>query len=319
MEARRRSVSDPLAGSPWSSRETVAGFAASAPNATLMHFAGQELHRVGGGRIVDIGCGAGRNAIPLARQGWNIIGLDLSLPMIHAAAERTVRERVEPRARFALASMDSLPVRDRSCNLVVAHGIWNLCPSTDTFRRAIGRSSSIRAPPCVSIRNESMPATSRFHQAAASPPPAGSRTPSVFATGGRALGLRRDTLDLLAAPATPPTHGFYDECMKTDGIQFSLGFMKSTPAWPFGSARSFGSPGAGGSLGFADPEAGIGYAYVTSQMGTALTGDPRDIALREALYSTLRLSPRPEVSHRAPGGTGGDREPTPEEHHVSTV
>ena len=37
---------------------------------------------------------------------------------------------------------------------------------------------------------------------------------SVFATGGRELGLRRETLDLLAAPAIPPTRGFYDECLK---------------------------------------------------------------------------------------------------------
>jgi len=110
----------------------------------------------------------------------------------------------------------------------------------------------------------------------------------VFAAGGSGLGLRQETLDLLAAPAIPPTRGFYDECMKADGIQFSLGFMKSSEVWPFGSRRSFGSPGAGGSLGFADPEAGIGYAYVTSQMGTELTGDPRDVALREALYSVLR-------------------------------
>jgi len=110
---------------------------------------------------------------------------------------------------------------------------------------------------------------------------------SVFATGGRELGLRQETLNLLAAPAIAPTRGFYDECMKADGIQFSLGFVKSTAAWPFGSARSFGSPGAGGSLGFADPEAGIGYAYVTSQMGTALTGDPRDVAIRKALYSAI--------------------------------
>jgi CubicO group peptidase (beta-lactamase class C family) len=109
----------------------------------------------------------------------------------------------------------------------------------------------------------------------------------VFATGGPQLGLRQETLALLAAPAIPPTRGFYDECMKGNGIQFSLGFMKSTDVWPFGSARSFGSPGAGGSMGFADPEAGIGYAYVTSQMGTALTGDPRDIALRKGLYSAL--------------------------------
>ena len=110
---------------------------------------------------------------------------------------------------------------------------------------------------------------------------------SVFAIGGQELGLRSETLELLAAPAIPPTHGFYDECLKADGVQFSLGFMKSSPAWAFGNVGSFGSPGSGGSLGFADPIAGIGYAYVTSQMGTRLTGDPRDVALREALYSAL--------------------------------
>ena len=109
---------------------------------------------------------------------------------------------------------------------------------------------------------------------------------NVFATGGRELGLRKETLDLLAAPAVPPTHGFHDECLKGE-VQFSLGFMKPSPGWPFGSPSSFGSPGSGGSLGFADPEMGIAYAYVTSQMGTALTGDPRDVALRDALYCAL--------------------------------
>ena len=111
---------------------------------------------------------------------------------------------------------------------------------------------------------------------------------SVFATAGQELGLRQETLNLLVAPAIPPTCGFYDECLKTDGVQFSLGFMKPSTVWPFGSPRSFGSPGAGGSLGFADPEARVGYAYVTSQMGTRLTGDPRDVALRDALYSAIR-------------------------------
>lgn len=113
---------------------------------------------------------------------------------------------------------------------------------------------------------------------------------SVFATGGRELGLRPETLDLLAAPAIPPTHGFYDECLHGE-MQFSLGFMKPSPTWPFGSASSFGSPGSGGALGFADPTLGVGYAYVTSQMGTRLTGDPRDVVLREALYSALQRAP----------------------------
>jgi CubicO group peptidase (beta-lactamase class C family) len=112
------------------------------------------------------------------------------------------------------------------------------------------------------------------------------RAYSVFATGGRELGLRKETLDLLAAPAIPATRGFYDECIKGP-VQFSLGFMKPSPLWPFGGPHSFGSPGSGGSLGFADPDAGVGYAYVTSQMGTALTGDPRDLALRDALYAVL--------------------------------
>jgi CubicO group peptidase (beta-lactamase class C family) len=117
----------------------------------------------------------------------------------------------------------------------------------------------------------------------------------VFASGGRALGLRKETLDLLAAPAIPPARGFYDECLKGE-VQFSLGFMKPSVTWRFGGARSFGSPGTGGALGFADPDAGIGYGYVTSRMGTVFTGDPRDVALREALYTVLRARPHPQMS-----------------------
>jgi CubicO group peptidase (beta-lactamase class C family) len=117
------------------------------------------------------------------------------------------------------------------------------------------------------------------------------RAYGVFATDGAALGLRRDTLDALAAPAIPPTLGFRDACLHGD-VQFSLGFMKSSPGLPFGGPRSFGSPGAGGSLGFADPDAGIGYGYVTSRMGTSLAGDPRDVALRYAVYAAVRAAQR---------------------------
>jgi CubicO group peptidase (beta-lactamase class C family) len=114
---------------------------------------------------------------------------------------------------------------------------------------------------------------------------------SVFATGGRELQLRPETLLALSAPPVAPTLGFYDECMKGEGVRFSLGFMQHGPVWRFGSEGSFGFPGSGGSLGFADPKTGIGYAYVTSQMGTALTGDPRDLALRSAVDSVIASAP----------------------------
>ena len=136
-------MGDPLAGSSWSRRETVAGFSSAAPNATLMRFAQDELRRLGSGRALDIGCGAGRNAVPLASQGWTVFGVDLSLPMIQAAAERAARNRVDDHLRLALGPMDALPVRDRSCDLLVAHGIWNLAPSGRTFRRAVREAARV--------------------------------------------------------------------------------------------------------------------------------------------------------------------------------
>lgn len=113
---------------------------------------------------------------------------------------------------------------------------------------------------------------------------------SVFATGGAELNVRPVTLQELAAPAVAPAHGFFDECMKGEAA-YSLGFMKPNAAWCFGSPAAFGFPGAGGSMGFADPATGVGYAYVTSQMGTSVTGDPREVALRDALYGAMRALP----------------------------
>jgi CubicO group peptidase (beta-lactamase class C family) len=108
------------------------------------------------------------------------------------------------------------------------------------------------------------------------------RAYGVFATGGRELGLRAETLEALCAPAVPPRRGFHDACFKGE-VRFSLGFMKASAVWPFGGPEAFGSPGAGGSLGFADPATGIGYGYVTSRIGTKQDGDPRDVALRRAI------------------------------------
>ena len=111
----------------------------------------------------------------------------------------------------------------------------------------------------------------------------------VFATDGRELGLNAKTLEELNAPEIPAANGFYDECLLGD-THFLLGFMKSSPEFPFGSPGSFGAPGAGGSIGFADPAAQIGYAYVTNRIGTTLGGDPRDAALRNALYKATPVA-----------------------------
>jgi CubicO group peptidase (beta-lactamase class C family) len=52
---------------------------------------------------------------------------------------------------------------------------------------------------------------------------------------------------------------------------------------PLLARGSFGHPGAGGSLGFADPESGVGFGYVMNQMQTNLAADPRPAALIAAV------------------------------------
>lgn len=134
---------DPLAGSAWSRPDTVAGFTTSPPNATLMGFAGDELRRRPGARAIDLGCGAGRNAVPLAGAGWDVIGIDLSLPMLQAAVRRARDAGLQGRFHVALAPMDRIPARDRSCDLVVAHGIWNLARSATEFRLALREAARV--------------------------------------------------------------------------------------------------------------------------------------------------------------------------------
>ena len=47
--------------------------------------------------------------------------------------------------------------------------------------------------------------------------------------------------------------------------------------------RSFGHAGAGGSLGFADADAEIGFGYVMNKMQQNLSGDPRTLTLIDAV------------------------------------
>ncbi len=70
--------------------------------------------------------------------------------------------------------------------------------------------------------------------------------------------------------------------------RFSLGFMMSQPGAALGpNPHSFGHPGAGGSLGFADPDAKVGFGYTMNQMAPGILIDPRATALIDAAYESL--------------------------------
>jgi CubicO group peptidase (beta-lactamase class C family) len=69
--------------------------------------------------------------------------------------------------------------------------------------------------------------------------------------------------------------------------RFGLGFQLTQPERPLGpSPRSFGHFGVGGSLGFADPDAGVAFAYTMNRYGPRWQ-NPRNRALIDAVYACL--------------------------------
>ena len=113
------------------------------------------------------------------------------------------------------------------------------------------------------------------------------------ATGGAEIGLTPSAFEALTMPAAPPTGGSRDKVLGVN-TSFSLGFVKPSPMAQFGSSdTAFGTPGAGGSFGFADPDTGVGYGYVMNKMGFHLISDPRELKLRNALFEDV-LGARPQ-------------------------
>lgn len=108
-----------------------------------------------------------------------------------------------------------------------------------------------------------------------------------LAVGGKKLGIKSETLKEIIKTPQPPKKGRYDLVLKTDTC-FSLGFFRPFPELPFGSSeKAFGSPGAGGSFGFADPDKNLGFAYAPNKMGVHLFDDPREVACRKAVYDCI--------------------------------
>jgi CubicO group peptidase (beta-lactamase class C family) len=108
----------------------------------------------------------------------------------------------------------------------------------------------------------------------------------ALARGGEVDGVR-----VMAARESPAC--YVEESRGPDEVlmistRFSSGFMLSQPGEEMGpNANAFGHPGAGGSLGFADPEVKIGFGYTMNRMGGGILLDPRAKALIAAAYASL--------------------------------
>jgi CubicO group peptidase (beta-lactamase class C family) len=105
----------------------------------------------------------------------------------------------------------------------------------------------------------------------------------LYGAFARGEALSRTAVDRARAESSSG----HDEILDVT-TRFGLGYMLSVPGEEMGpSEGAFGHPGAGGSLGFADPTASLGFGYVTNRLGTRLQLDPRAKALIAAVYASL--------------------------------
>ena len=103
---------------------------------------------------------------------------------------------------------------------------------------------------------------------------------------GAVDGYRLLSEDQLKRATTQLTSGPNKVLMDLD-IQFVLGFMTRSEFIPLGGPRAFGHFGAGGSVGWADPDAGLAFGYVMNRMDMGLAGDTRSYNLVNACLSAV--------------------------------
>jgi len=108
----------------------------------------------------------------------------------------------------------------------------------------------------------------------------------ALARGGELDGYRVLSPESIARCAAEQSYGADAVLMLP--TRFGMGFMLSQPGESFGpNLHSFGHPGAGGSLGFADPDAKVGFGYPMNQMQTGLLVDARVKAMLAPLYEAI--------------------------------
>jgi CubicO group peptidase (beta-lactamase class C family) len=111
------------------------------------------------------------------------------------------------------------------------------------------------------------------------------RVYAALAAGGRLDGTTIVDAAALADATAEQVYG--PDLVLNRPSRFGLGFQLTQPERPLGPGESaFGHFGAGGSLGFCDPDAGLAFGYVMNQMGPRWQ-NPRTRALIDAAYACL--------------------------------
>jgi SAM-dependent methyltransferase len=132
-----------------------------------------------GQRLLDIGCGAGQSAIPAARRGHVVTGIDIAENLIERARARASDAGID--ARFDVGDTEELPYADGSFDVVISMIGAMFAPRPERVAREIAR---VLRPDgrlyMVNWTPRSMPAQMFKCVAGITPPPPGFIPPSLW-------------------------------------------------------------------------------------------------------------------------------------------
>jgi|Deesub1362B_J571_1020462.scaffolds.fasta_scaffold02302_6 ubiquinone/menaquinone biosynthesis C-methylase UbiE len=107
--------------------------------------------------ILDYGCGEGVLSVLIGERGFNVIGMDISIPNIIAAKE--IIKKRDLKIDFIIGDGENLPFEDKSFDLVVASHVLEHLPNIEKSLREIKRVANkaiIAVPTCLGLSSFSI-------------------------------------------------------------------------------------------------------------------------------------------------------------------
>lgn len=179
-------------------------------------------HAAGGRPVLELGCGTGRIAIPLARRGFEVWGVDIADAMLEQLRDRLDAESADTRARLRLVRQDAAALNlptfappDPGVGLLLLpFNLLMLIPDRDEAVRALAAGARHLAPDgrfALDVMNPAVLPQGADHAPAPSEPRRNPRSGHPY--------VRHAQLSAVDRRGVQRVGGWYDELRPDGGIR----------------------------------------------------------------------------------------------------
>lgn len=123
----------------WNNPEIIKIFGEDSASSEVLDFLNN--HNKAGGRILDIGCGGGRNTVKMAELGYETFAVDLYKGMVEFTKNNLVKNNLK--ATIRQAKMTSLPFPDNYFDYLVSNGVFHQATTLSEYIKAVNEAARV--------------------------------------------------------------------------------------------------------------------------------------------------------------------------------